>query len=56
MHKNHSGRACFDIAMCQRFADLPENARKYVKTLEEICGVPVKYISVGVERDQIITR
>ena len=45
-----------DIAMCQRFADLPENARKYVKTLEEICGVPVKYISVGVERDQIITR
>lgn len=34
--------------------DLPENAQKYIKRIEELVGAPVKYISVGPERDQII--
>lgn len=34
--------------------DLPENAKKYIKRIEELVGAPVKYISVGPERDQII--
>lgn len=34
--------------------DLPANAQKYIKRVEELVGAPVKYISVGPERDQII--
>lgn len=34
--------------------DLPVNAQKYIKRIEELVGAPVKYISVGPERDQII--
>jgi adenylosuccinate synthase len=45
-----------DVSVCRRYADLPENARIYVETLEKISGVPIKYVSVGVERDQIIAR
>ncbi len=45
-----------EISTCRRFSDLPSKARTFVETLEEISGVPIKYISVGVERDQIITR
>ncbi len=45
-----------DVSKCKRYSDLPLNARKYVETLEEISTVPIKYVSVGVERDQIITR
>jgi adenylosuccinate synthase len=38
----------------KRFDDLPENARRYLKRLEEICGVPVDMISTGPERDETI--
>jgi adenylosuccinate synthase len=34
---------------------LPEKARDYIKTIEEIVGVKVKMISVGPERSQIIS-
>jgi adenylosuccinate synthase len=44
------------IGECKKFEDLPINAQKYVKYLEEVCEVPIKYISVGVERNQIIVR
>lgn len=45
-----------EIGQCRQFDQLPENARDYVLRIEDICQVPVKYISVGVERDQIIVR
>lgn len=35
--------------------DLPENARKYVKRLEELSGVKVAILSTGPERNQTIT-
>jgi adenylosuccinate synthase len=38
----------------RKFEDLPENAKKYVKRIEEIVEVPVKFISVGPERGQVI--
>ncbi len=38
----------------KRFDDLPENARRYLKRLEKICGVPVDMISTGPERDETI--
>lgn len=39
---------------CRHFADLPENAKKYVMTCEELLGVRVQYIGVGKSRADII--
>ena len=43
-----------DVSGCRRFEELPVNAQKYVKFLEESVGCPVKYVSVGAERKQYI--
>lgn len=33
-----------------------KNARNYLKTIERLVGVPIKYISYGPERDQVIVK
>jgi adenylosuccinate synthase len=38
------------------FKDLPVNARRYIKRLEELIGCPASLISVGQRRDQTIVR
>ncbi|HEX5817260.1 MAG TPA: adenylosuccinate synthase [Gemmatimonadales bacterium] len=38
----------------RRLADLPGAARAYLDRLEELSGVPIRYVSVGTRRDQII--
>jgi adenylosuccinate synthase len=38
----------------RRLADLPQAARAYLDRLEALSGVPVRYVSVGTRRDQII--
>src|SRR5215210_514404 len=38
----------------RRLSDLPTGARRYLDRLEALSGVPVRYISVGTRRDQII--
>jgi adenylosuccinate synthase len=38
----------------RRLADLPEAARSYLDRLQALSGVPVRYVSVGTRRDQII--
>lgn len=38
----------------REWEDLPPNAQKYVSRLGDLIGVPVEYISVGPERDQLI--
>jgi len=43
-----------DISGCRKLSDLPENARKYVEFIEKSVGCPIKYISVGAEREQYI--
>ncbi len=40
----------------QNYDDLPKNAKKYVKRLEQLLKVKVKYISTGPKRDEIIVR
>lgn len=35
-------------------SELPEAARAYLRRIEEITGVPIWYVSVGTEREQII--
>jgi adenylosuccinate synthase len=38
----------------RRLEDLPGEARAYLDRLEALSGVPVRYVSVGTRRDQII--
>lgn len=45
-----------DITEVKTYEDLPENAKEYIKTIEEFIDVPVKIISVGPRRDQTIMR
>lgn len=37
-----------------RFEDLPANARRYLKRIEQACGVPVDMISTGPDRKETI--
>ena len=37
-----------------RYADLPQNARRYLERLQEIVAVPIDMVSTGPERDQTI--
>ncbi|MBO5274857.1 MAG: adenylosuccinate synthase [Clostridia bacterium] len=43
-----------DISSCRRAEELPGAALDYVKYLEEAVGCPIRYVSVGAERDAII--
>jgi adenylosuccinate synthase len=38
----------------KNLSELPENARNYLKRLEEMVGVPVDIVSTGPERDETI--
>jgi adenylosuccinate synthase len=42
------------IAGVTNFEDLPENAKRYVKRLEELIGVPVTFVSTGARRDSTV--
>lgn len=41
-----------DTSKVRSFADLPANAQKYVRRIEELVGAPIRIISVGPERSQ----
>ena len=43
-----------DITGIRKFDDLPENAKNYVRKIEELTNVPVGVISVGPDRTQTI--
>ncbi len=45
-----------DVTGVRHWGDLPNNAREYIQRVEEIAGIPVRTISVGPERAQVITR
>jgi adenylosuccinate synthase len=45
-----------NLRECRRFDDLPAQARDYVLAIERATGIPVKTISVGPGRDQVILR
>jgi len=44
------------IGDIRKFKDLPKNAQKYIKRLEDLTGCPVSLISVGKHREQTIVR
>ncbi|MDH6111733.1 adenylosuccinate synthase [Kitasatospora sp. MAP12-15] len=43
-----------DISGITDYAQLPDAARAYVAAIEELLGVPVRYVSVGSHRDALI--
>lgn len=43
-----------DCSSARAFGDLPSRAQRYVRRIEEIAGVPVTWISVGPEREQLV--
>jgi adenylosuccinate synthase len=43
-----------DTTGVRRWDDLPGAARRYLYRLEELVGAPIRYVSVGTRRDQII--
>ena len=45
-----------DISKARTFEDLPENARRYVLRVQELLGVPVRWIGCGANRLDMIDR
>ena len=46
---------CCDISACRTKEDLPKEALDYIRYIEDKVGCPIKYVSVGAERDAYIT-
>jgi adenylosuccinate synthase len=44
-----------DLRQVRRWQDLPAAARSYLQHIEALAGIPVKVVSVGPERSQVIT-
>jgi adenylosuccinate synthase len=45
-----------DISETADYRDLPKNAQRFVDTLEELSGVPIRWVSVGPARRQTLER
>lgn len=45
-----------DISKARTFEDLPENAQRYVLRVQELLGVPIRWIGVGPNRLDVIDR
>lgn len=43
-----------DIAACQSFDEFPEAAKEYVRAVKRATGVPIRYISTGPKRGQMV--
>ncbi len=42
------------ISNCRKLSELPSAAVEYIRYIEQAVGSPIKYVSVGAERDQYI--
>ncbi len=54
IYEDFPGFAC-DISACRKPEDLPQAALDYIRFIEKAVGCPIKYVSVGAERDAYIT-
>ncbi|XP_071833646.1 adenylosuccinate synthetase isozyme 1 A-like [Apostichopus japonicus] len=43
-----------DISGVRKFKDLPPNAQRYIKRVEELVGVPIRWVGVGKSRASVI--
>ena len=53
VYETHKGWKS-DITGAKTWDELPENAKKYLKRLEELFEIPISIVSVGPDRDQTI--
>ena len=53
--KKMPGWKC-DITKCRRWADLPQEAKDYIEYLEKAVGCPIRYISVGADREAYLVK
>lgn len=45
-----------DLSGVRDYAELPDNAKRYIERIEELIATPIKWISVGPQRDAMIVR
>ncbi len=45
-----------DISGCRTYAELPDEAKEYIKTLEHLLNHEIQFISVGARRDQYLIK
>ncbi|AFA47003.1 adenylosuccinate synthase [Acetobacterium woodii] len=45
-----------DTTKIRRLDDLPDNAKKYIKTIEDLVGTTVAYVGVGPDREDLAIR
>ncbi len=45
-----------DITKCKSYEELPVNAKKYIKRIEELTSIPVVIVSVGPDEKETIIR
>jgi adenylosuccinate synthase len=45
-----------DLRKVRSYAEFPAAARNYIGYIEEQCGVPVRMISVGPERNAVVMK
>jgi adenylosuccinate synthase len=43
-----------DTSRARHWDELPENAQNYLRRIAELAGAPIRFVSIGPERDQII--
>jgi len=44
------------IVNCRKFEELPDAAQKYIQKIEQLLGLPVRWVGVGQSRDSMIYR
>jgi adenylosuccinate synthase len=45
-----------DISACRTFEDLPANCQTYILRVQELIGIPIRWIGVGPNRSDVIDR
>jgi len=45
-----------DISKARKFSDLPKLCQNYIKRIETLSGVKIKYIGVGVDREAMVIK
>ena len=55
VYEEFEGWRDVDISGMRRFDSLPVSAKHYVRRIEELTRVPIRYIGVGPDREQTIT-
>ena len=41
---------------CSEYKDLPQKAKEFIRIVENVSGIPVKYIGIGPANDDLIVR